>query len=119
MPSIVSGDSFLRGFQASPFNFSLSAAFWACHDGRSFLIGSSSSSAMISMLSFVDCGAALSALCGGRAVEINRDGCVFLNAVRRGANAGSMLANERMNRPRVLRAQLWQDIVVAMKWIGE
>jgi hypothetical protein len=43
MPSIVSGESFLRGFQASSPNFSLSAAFWTCHCSCSFSVISSSS----------------------------------------------------------------------------
>jgi len=37
MPSIVSGDSFLRGFQASPPSFSLKASFCIAQTGRSRL----------------------------------------------------------------------------------
>jgi len=37
MPSIVSGDNFLRGFQASPPSFSFNASFWIAQSGRSRL----------------------------------------------------------------------------------
>jgi hypothetical protein len=37
IPSMASGESFLRGFQASPPSFSLSAAFCNCHDGLSLI----------------------------------------------------------------------------------
>lgn len=34
MPSMVSGESFLRGFHPSPLSFRLEASFSICHDGR-------------------------------------------------------------------------------------
>lgn len=35
MPSIVSGESFFRGFQAAPLSFRFEASFSSCHAGRS------------------------------------------------------------------------------------
>lgn len=47
IPSIVSGDSFLRGFHASPFNFSRTVAFCACHAGLSVLVYMTSPSSSV------------------------------------------------------------------------
>jgi hypothetical protein len=60
MPSMVSGDSFLRGLQASPFSFSRSASFCFCHAGRSLDVGCASSSGTSSISNLRGCEVALS-----------------------------------------------------------
>ncbi len=113
MPSIVSGDNFLRGFQASPFSFFFMASFSSCHAGR--VTRASFHSAVLSSNVVVSRGfggrvGASRALCGGRLSGKGSDVRLYLVCRCREPNAGLISVKERTKRVSVFRAQLWQFI---------
>lgn len=117
---MVSGESFLRGAQASPLSFSLSAAFWIAQEG----LGGRSKEEEGSLaegkkLSSSDSrGSGLVCWKGDRGWLVEdecRDGCwEGSNAWERGAKTGAVEVKERMNRLGVVRVQLIQVIVVVV-----
>lgn len=141
MPSMVSGDSFLRGFQASPLSLAFKAAFWARQSGLrgSKDCGERGSSAIVSILSGNESLAGFfssrSFLAGAKALglwvrekassgrdeesgglfrpwsEKNRNGCEDRRVCCCNPTPGSGFVKDRMNRLSVFRAQLLQCIL--------
>lgn len=110
MPSIVSGESFLRGFHASPLSFLFMASFSACHAGRVECPSVHSavlSSKVVVATAFGDefVGALRIFLCNGRASGKGSDGRWCLLCSCREPNDGLTSEKERMKRPRVLLVQ--------------
>jgi hypothetical protein len=117
MPSMVSGDSFLRGFHASPPSFSFKASFCTAHAGRSFFRSNSpvrASSTSISGSAFGGSAVGMiDALRGRRASVKNRD-CCGCSIGLRAAKSCSEFTKERMKRLSVVLAQLLQVMMGAM-----
>jgi hypothetical protein len=112
MPSIVSGDSFLRGFQASPFSFFFMASFSACQAGRvectSFHSAVLSSNVAVAT-AFGGRVGALGALRPvgdrGRALETEADNQLCVLCSCRVPNDGLVPATDQTKRLSVLRMQ--------------
>lgn len=122
MPSIVSGDSFFRGFQLSPSSFLFIASFSACHAGRVARPSVHSavvSSKVVVAIAFGDLVGASGALCDGRALGNKSDGRRGLkdlscNCRRPKDNLTSV--RERARRPKALPARNWQFMVDAVAY---
>lgn len=115
---MVSGESFLRGLQASPPNLSFIAAFCAFHEGRSSLLtllSAPESSTMLFGKVLCDLGGLRSRR---RTAEKDREDCEGLNKVWCGVKAGLRFVKERMKRPSVIRVQLLQFMVHGVCKIG-
>lgn len=100
IPSIVSGDNFLRGFHASPPSFSLRASFCVSQAGLS------RASALSGIVDFSsDAGSER-----GRVEEKDRDG---RKAGASGFNGAAAVAAERIERPKRLNPleQAWQLMI--------
>ena len=112
---MVSGDSFLRGFHASPLSFSFIFSLWICHDGRSFDNASSNASREGVFVAKGFGGSARAwSDCRRRAAEKNRDGCEDRTKLRWDGVMEVVLVRDRMNRLSVMRGQALQFIVAVV-----